>query len=53
MSKYSKAVAAAIVSTVIVLIAHFTGEASDASFVASALVPVLITAGVVVAPANR
>lgn len=52
MTKYSKAVASAVVSTALVLIAHFTGVASDASFVASALLPVLVTAGVIVAPAN-
>lgn len=52
MSRYSKAVATAVFSTVIVLLAHFTGEASSASFVASALAPVLLTAGVILAPAN-
>lgn len=52
MSKYAKGVAAAIYSTAIILIGHFTGIASDLSFVASALGPVLITAGVIVAPAN-
>lgn len=53
MTRYSKAVAAAIYSTALVIIAHFTGVASDASFVASAIGPVLITAGVVLAPANK
>ncbi len=52
LSKYNKAVATALVSTALVLIAHFTGVASDASFVASALLPVLVTAGVIAAPAN-
>lgn len=52
MSKFSKGIATAIFSTVIVLLAHFTGEASSASFVASALAPVLLTAGVIFAPAN-
>lgn len=53
LSRYSKAVASAVVSTALVLVAHFTGEASDASFVASALLPVLVTAGVIFAPANK
>lgn len=52
ISRYSKAVATAVVTTTLVVIAHFTGQASDASFVASALLPILATAGVIAAPAN-
>jgi hypothetical protein len=52
LSNYSKAVASAVVSAAIVITAHFTGEASSLSFVESALVPILVTAGVIIAPAN-
>lgn len=52
LSNYSKAVASAIVSSALVVTAHFTGEASSLSFIESALVPILVTAGVIFAPAN-
>jgi hypothetical protein len=52
LSKFTKAIAGGIVTSALIVIAHFAGE-TDASFVYSAVIPVATVLGIAVAPANK
>jgi hypothetical protein len=52
LSNFSKAIAGGVVTSALIVIAHLAGEV-DASFVESALLPVLTVFGIVIAPRNK
>ena len=52
LTKYNKAIAGAVISSALIVVAHFAGE-TNASFVESAILPVVLTLGIAISPRNK
>lgn len=52
LSAYSKAIAGAVTSSALIVIAHFA-DVTTASFVESAILPIFVTLGIVISPRNK